>query len=439
MSPVEKTKLTISLLILFIFVSSQLFSFVFATSMMWSQTYGGDGRDICTSMIQNADGGFVLFGFTESFGASSAWLVKTDDYGNMKWNKTVSGSINSFIHTLDGGFAFVGTNASSIDGYIPVGYLPDGFWSHVWLAKTDAYGNIEWNQTLDEEIGCYQGSSMVQTKDGGYALVANSFSSIGDYDDILLIKTDSYGNREWSKLYNYSEHESSSGLIQTTDGAFVLVSKTYSLGETPDFWFTKTDESGNEELNWTYDDSKMFSITSLIELSDGGFALAGGCITSGDRGADFYLTKMDNIGNVEWTQTYGTNKDEHSHPSLVQTSDGGFALAGYTVTSDDHLLADFLLIKTDKQGNMLWNQTFSGQAVFGYPLLIQTLDGGFALSGAIGSWETGDYDFWLIKTDEPGIILEFPSWAILPLVVVVVALFGGIVFRKRLFHRHSFS
>jgi len=423
------SKLFLSFVSLFVLASLPLIGSVYASSMMWSQTYGGDGMDACTSMVQTADGGFVLFGFTESFGTPSPWLVKTDAYGNIEWNKTVSGGGNSFFQTLDGGFAFVGTNASPIDGYIPVGYLPDGFWSHVWLAKTDSRGNMEWNQTYDEEIGCYQGSSLIQTKDGGYALLGSSFSSIGDYDDVLLIKTDSNGNRDWSKLYNYLEHESGSGLIQTFDGGFVLVSKTYSFGEMPDFWFTKTDEFGNVEWNRTYDDSRMANVNSVIQLSVGGFVLAGSTTTFDNGSTDFYLTKIDESGNIEWTQTYGTENNEHL-PSLIQTSDGGFALAGYTITSNDYLLADFLLIKTDKRGNMLWNQTYPGQAVLGYPSLIQTLDGGFALSGAIGSWETGDYDFWLIRT-EPHDNPEFPSWILL-LIVLSVTVAIIVLYRRRL-------
>ncbi|MFC1487172.1 hypothetical protein ACFLRN_05745 [Thermoproteota archaeon] len=405
-----------SILVLLVLLSSSVIVLVNAQPswVEWSQTYGGDGKDYCTSMVQTADGGFVLFGIAQSFETPSAWLVKTDEYGNMEWNKTIGGG-TSFIQTLDGGFAFVGTNASSIDGYIPVGYLPDGFWSHVWLAKTDANGNIEWTQTYDEEIGCYQGTSLVQTTDGGYALVGNSFSSFGDYDDFLLIKTDSYGNREWSELYDYSEHESGSGLVQTFDGGFVLMSKTYSFGEMPDFWFIKTDELGNMEWKWTYGDSRMVSVTSFIQLSEGGFVFAGSTKTLGDGGRDFFITKIDNIRNIEWTQTYETENNEQN-PSLVQTSDGGFALAGYSHISNEPYLTDFLLIKTDNQGNMLGNQTYPAQAVMGYPSLVQTLDGGFALSGAIGSLERVDYDFLLIKTDAYG-IPEFPSWIILPLFI----------------------
>ena len=399
---------------------------------LWRKTFGGDSKDICKSMIQTTDGEFVLLGFLDILGNSSVWLVKTDPYGNMEWNKTVSGSANSFIQTLDDGFAFVGTHASPIDGYIPVGYLPEDFWSHVWMSKTDAYGNMEWNKTFDEIMGCYHGSSLIQTEDGGYALTANSFSSIGDYDDVLLIKTDSHGYKEWSKLFDYSEYESDSGLIQTIDGGFVLVGRTYSLGEGPTFWLVKTDKLGTIEWNITYVNTRMVTVSSILQLSDESFVLAGATDTFGDRGADFYLTKIEDTGNMEWIQFYGTKNNELNYPSLIQTSDGGFALFGYTVTSDDGLLADFLLIKIDKQGNMVWNQTYAGEAILGHPSLVQTSDGGFALSASIGNWKTGDYDFLLIKTDEMR-VPEFPSWTIFPILIVstLAVIVIRIKFRKR--------
>jgi len=400
-------KLFLSFASLFVLASLPLIGSVSASSEMWSQTYGGDGMDACTSMAQTADGGFVLFGFAHSFGIGTGWLVKTDADGNMQWNKTIAGA-SSFIQTLDSGFAFVGTNAASIDGYIPVGYLPDGFWSHVWLAKTDEYGNMEWNQTFDEEIGYYHGSSLVQTKDGGYALLGNSFSSFGDYDDVLLIKTNSYGNKKWNRLYNYSEHESGSGLIQTLDEGFAFIRKAYSsLGGVTGFWITKTDATGNIEWNQTYPDLNMAGVSSFVQLWDGSFVLAGGTYSFGDGKPNFCLTKLGNKGDIEWSQTYVTQNME-LNPSVIQTSDGGFALAGYSVNSDNDLWADFLLIKTDNRGNMQWNQTYSGGALLGYPSIIQTSDDGFALSGGMGSFDTEDWDFWLIKTDSQG-IPEFTS------------------------------
>lgn len=393
------SKLFLLTMLLFVLLSFPFVRSVESSSEMWSQTYGGDDMDACTDMVETADGGFVLFGFAQSFG-NVAWLVKTDVYGNMEWNKTIGYAV-SFIQTLDGGFAFAGTNASSVDGYIPVGSLPEGFWSYIWLAKTDEHANIQWNHTYNGETGYFHGSSLVQTTDGGYALAGASFSYFGDYDDLLLIKTDSFGNLEWSKSYGGSEEESDPyGLVQTSDGGFAVAAKTYSYGEGyVDVWLVKTDEAGNMEWSKTYGGARMDYPTSLIQLLDGSFVLAGCADSFGVGGYDFWLIKTDDYGNVEWNQTYGT-ENQDTNPSLVQTSDGGFALAGYTWTDP---LADFLLVRTDVHGNMLWNQTYSGGAVLGLPSLIQTVDGGFALSGGKGSFATGDYDFWLIKTDAQGI------------------------------------
>ena len=433
-------KLVFSFALLFVLASLPLTGCVEASSELWSKTFGGDGMDACTSMVQTADGGFALLGFAHSFGTGS-WLIKTDAYGNMEWNKTIGGSnqgTNSFVQTLDGGFAFVGTdyNASSVEGYIPVGSLPEGYWSYVWLAKTDEYGNMEWNRTYGEVTGYYHGSALVQTTDGGYALVGNSISSDLEYEDLLLIKTDSHGNMEWSKSYGGSKKESDPKLVQTLDGGFALVSRTYSYGEGyADVWLVKTDGLGNVEWSKTYGGAGMDYPTFLIQLLDESFVIAGGTSSFGDGGEDFLLIKTDNHGNVEWNQTYGTANPDNL-PSLVQTSDGGFALAGYTHTDP---LADFLLVKTDSLGNILWNQTYFGGAVLGLPSLIQTADGGFVLSGGKGSFETGDYDFWLIKTesmydetDENGAIPQFPSWIIATVAIIVIGAVAFLVYFRKI-------
>jgi hypothetical protein len=296
---------------------------------------------------------------------------------------------------------------------------------------------MEWNQTFSEEVGCYQGVSLVQTKDGGYALLGNSFSSFGSYDDVLLIKTDSYGKKEWSELYNYSEQERGSGLIQTTDEGFAFVRKTFStvIGFTG-FVVIKTDATGNVKWNQTYPDFDMAVVHSFFQLSDGNFVLSGITYSSVESESEFYLTKLDKNGNVDWFQTYRTHDRERSSlSSLVQTSDGGFALAGYSVNTDDDLWSDYVLIKTDNQGNIQWNQTYQGGALSGYPSVIQTSDNSFVLSGAIGSWGTGDSDFWLIKTEpleEPHDNPELPLWVPLFAALLIVLVVAVAVYRWRL-------
>ena len=372
-----------------------------ASSELWSKTYGGNGMDACTSMVQTPDGGYALFGFAHSFGTDS-FLIKTDADGNLEWNKTIGGSgqgAYSFIQTLEGGFAFVGTNhnASAVSGYIPVGVVPDGYWSFIWLAKTDEHGNMEWNQTFDGMSGYYQGHSLVQTADGGYAL-AGTFSNDTEYDNLLLIKTDSNGNLQWSKSYGGSKTESEPKIIQTSDRGFALACKTYLDIQVPaDIWLIKTDETGNIEWNETYGGAKTDYPTALLQLSDDSFAIAGCTGSFGYAGGDFWLIKTDENGDMLWNHTYGTENPE-TLSSLIQTFDDGFAMAGYTQTDND-LVSNLLLVRIDNLGNMLWNQTFAGGAILGLPSLVQTSDGGFALSGGKGSFETGDWDFWLIKTN----------------------------------------
>ena len=158
---------------------------------------------------------------------------------------------------------------------------------------------------------------------------------------------------------------------------------------------------------------------SLVETSDGGYSIAGA--TNGN----VLLVKTDEQGNLEWNHTYGGGRAY----SLVKTSDGGYAIAGYT-NSFSSEGTDFWLIKTDEYGNMEWNRTYGGEEWERARSLIETSDGGFALAGYTDSFGAEGYDFWLVKTDESGVIPEFPSWISLPL--LLVATLAAIIYKQRL-------
>lgn len=133
---------------------------------------------------------------------------------------------------------------------------------------------------------------------------------------------------------------------------------------------------------------------------------------------------------VIWSQTYGGTKEDCAN-SLIETSDGGYALAGNrrSFGAGDE---DFWLIKTDGSGNMEWNQTYGEGEVSS---LVEASDGGYALAGNTCSFGAGNNDVWLIKTDETGVIPEFPSGAILPLFLIVTLCAVGI--KKKVFHQIS--
>ncbi len=221
----------------------------------------------------------------------------------------------------------------------------------------------------------------------------------------------------WNRTYGGTGGEVAYSLVETYDGGFALAGVSSSDG----FWLVKTDADGYMQWNKTYGGGTAHS---LIQTSDGGYALAGEIIPSG-AAQDFYVVKTDADGNMQWSRTYGGEHSDIAY-SLVETSDGGYALAGGT-SSFDVGQGDFWLVKTDDYGNVEWNQTYGGASNEGAYSLVETSDRGYALAGYTLSFGAGSYDFWLIKTDSQG-IPEFPSWVILPLFLLIV-LFA--VFLKR--------
>lgn len=382
----------------------------------WSKTYGGNGEDVLTDLVQSSDGGYALAGASNSSGTGriTAWLVKTDASGNAKWNQTYGGpSIDdlalALVQTSDGGYALAGaTNYSGIG--------IDNF----WLAKTDAYGNTLWNKTYgrtNDDVAW----ALVQSSDGGYALAGATNSSSSGNSDFWLVKTDAYGNVEWNNTYGGPDWDAANSLVQTSDLGYAVAGLTYSFGAGgSDAWLVKTDANGNVEWNKTYGGQGDDVASALIRTSDGGYALAGITNSSGAGSQDFWLVKTDASGNLQWSKTYGGSGDDEAS-ALIQTSDRGYALVGYT-TSFGAGSEDFWLVRTDENGNQEWTKTYGGTDSDWAKSLVQTSDGGYVLAGTTYSFGAGSADFWLVKTDANGVVPEFPSALILIVLVAVTSL-----------------
>ena len=264
-----------------------------------------------------------------------------------------------------------------------------------WLVKTDSSGNQLWNKTYGE-AGNDEAYSLVQTGDGGYALAGYTESSSAGGRGFWLVKTDADGNMEWNRTYGGGKAYS---LVQTGDGGYALAGYTIGSYGSGYFWLVKTDADGNEQWNNTYGRGNSEARAySLVQTGDGGYALAGYITLSGPpKYPDFWLVKTDANGNMEWDNNYG---GDGMAESLIQTGDGGYALAGYTVTDSNG--NDFWLVKTDANGNMEWNKKYGGDSSEHAYSLIQTGDGGYALAGFTMAFGAGNEDFWLVKTDSSG-------------------------------------
>jgi hypothetical protein len=239
-------------------------------------------------------------------------------------------------------------------------------------------------------------AALVQTGDDGYALAGSTDSYGAGSSDFWLVKTDSNGNAQWNKTYGGIDDEWAYALVQTVDGGYVLAGYTYSFGAgDSDFWLVKTDADGNEQWNRTYGGIKSDYASSVVQTSDGGYAIAGSSYSFGAGNWDFWLVKTDADGSALWNRTYdGAGLD--SWPSVVQTSDGGYAIAG-TTENFAVSYSDFWFVRTDSSGNALWNRTYGGTEYEYASSVVQTSDGGYAIAGYAEVHGPGGYDFWLVK------------------------------------------
>lgn len=395
----------------------------------WSTTYGGKKDDFATDIVQTSDGGYAISGTTESFGAGSSdyWLIRTDPVGNIIWNKTYGGTgpeeLTAMCQTNGGGYALAGRITISIG---------DPFYNtaDVWLVKTDASGNMQWNQTYGG-TGDDLCNSVVQARDGGYALAGVTMPFGGGRSDFWLVKTDGSGNVLWNKTYGGTGNAWSYSMIETGDGGFALAGCTDSFGAGDlDGWVVKTDAYGNIVWNKTYGGTGTDGVDQLIRTVEGGYAMVGTTPSSGLPQSE-WLVKTDASGNMEWNRTYegmGTNY----WASLIQTGDGGFALAGVT-GSFGAGMDDVWLVKTDAYGTMQWNKTYGGTKNDVCFSVILTKDGGYALAGYTYSFGAGGYDFYVVRTDAVGVVPEFSSWLVPAFTLAAVTYF--LAKNKRLFRK----
>jgi len=313
----------------------------------WDKIFGGSESDEASSLIQTDDGGYAIAGETSSYsvGNEDFWLIKLDSKGNKLWDKTFGGSSSdnakSLIQTTDGGYAVAGYTFSKGAGY-----------EDFWLMKLNGNGNMEWDKTFG---GSHwdRAHSLIQTNDGGYVVAGYTFSKGSGKEDFWIIKLNSQGNIDWDRTYGGASYDEASSLIQTNDGGYAVAGKTYSKGASAaDFWLIKLDIKGNVEWDETFGGSNYDEASSLIQTDDGGYAIAGGTSSKGEGGYDFWVIKLDSTGNKEWDKTFGGNNYDYAS-SLIQISNGSYVVAGWT-KSKGAGAADFWVIKfSEKKANII--------------------------------------------------------------------------------------
>ncbi len=236
---------------------------------LWTKTFGGSGEDRFRELHQTADGGFILVSETLSFGAgnSDVYLVKTDSIGNLIWTKTYGGNSSDYGYsvrqTTDGGYIIAGYTQSFGAGG-----------TDVYIIKTDNSGNLVWTKSYGGSSADY-GYSVRQTTDGGYIIVGYT-ESFGEAGDVYLIRIDSNGDLIWSKVFGGLQTDYGWSVRQTIDGGFIIAGYTRSFGSgNEDVYLIKTDQLGNSGCNesiaaTTWDNTPTIVNNSTPTITGGG-------------------------------------------------------------------------------------------------------------------------------------------------------------------------
>ncbi len=330
---------------------------------LWTKNYGGTSYDDGYSVQQTSDNGYIIAGVTNSFGAgyNDVYLIKTNESGDTLWTKTYGGTDHdrgfSVQQTLDGGYIIAGYTESFGAGIYDV-----------YLIKTNANGDTIWTKTyggIDSDIG----RAVQQTSDNGYIIAGYTSSFGAGLTDVYLIKTNESGDTLWTKTYGGTDNDWGFSVQQTSDNGYIIVGKTSSFGAGSwDVYLIKTNENGDTLWTKTYGSTDNDYGYSVQQTTDNGYIIAGNTYSFGTGTGDVYLIKTNEEGDTLWTKTYG-GTDNDGGNSVQQTSDGGYIIVGSTGNIFAGS-ADVYLIKTDVNGNVsgIFNNSFSKKDVINiYP------------------------------------------------------------------------
>ncbi|MGB2807138.1 MAG: hypothetical protein WBC22_05335 [Sedimentisphaerales bacterium] len=315
-------------------------------TMQWQKSFGGSGSDSGSSVQQTSDGGYIIAGYTFSFGAGSSdvYLIKTEPNGTMQWQKTFGGSEHEYGNSVQ---------QTSDGGYI-ITYMDHPFFStvcDVHLIKTEPNGNLQWQKDFGGS-SFDQGNSVQQTSDGGY-VIAGSTSSFGaGQSDVYLIKTEPNGTMQWEKTFGGSDFDKGFSVQQTIDGGYIIAGYTRSFGAgDSDVYLIKTEPNGSSEWQKTFGGSGVEYGNSVQQTLDGRYIIAGDTDSFGAGDCDVYLIKTDPNGSSEWEKTFGASKDDNGS-SVQQTVDGGYIIAGYSDSDSPGSIYEVYLIKLCSEGTL---------------------------------------------------------------------------------------
>ena len=358
--------------------------------IQWQKCYGGSYNEYGSDIQQTSDGGYIVCGGASSidgdiagsgfhgsqYSAYDIFVFKITSSGVIQWKKCLGGSgtegANAIKQTSDGGYIVAGSTNTNNNGDV-TGYNPNNSYyeSDAWVVKLTSSGNIDWKKCYGDDNGDNFNSVEI-LNDGSFYFsgTTGSYQTSGNHGgyDFWVVKTDGFGNVLWKKLYGGSGYDIGNSLKITPDQGFVFTGETESYNG---------DVLGSNNID--------------------------------NNGSDVWVFRTDNLGNILWQNSLGGTMREGGN-DVVVTADGGYAVTGYTNSfngdvSYNYGYKDFWIVKLNSAGSKIWEKCYGGVYDDISNSIVETTDGGFVLAGSIESNDfnstiSGSYgngDGWVVK------------------------------------------
>jgi hypothetical protein len=406
---------------------------------VWDRAFGETDEDRLMDLKSTYDNGYITVGYSysqsgthkseNSFGFSDYWLIKmqADNDGDGVPDNTDNCPLTPNANQTDNDNDGVG-DMCDCDALAADFVCASTVGTNIQMRFTDKSQNV-WKYQATYTWNFGDGSPQVTTEGD----VEHKYTNAGNYVVRLIIQqglcsdtvtksvqvfNGAVGNKFqkiWDKSIIGIDRDHLKVCIQTNDNGFLLGGDSWSgIGEDKtqanlaqvSIWLVKTDFSGNKQWDKTFNGN----ITSITQLNDNGYVVAGQVTNNG------LLIKLDMLGNIIWEKTYGHPVYSEVFHKIIKTNDGGFLVGGIG-PSQNGTYVDYWVLKIDTNGNVLWERTFGGYGNFSLDpdylqALVATDDGGYLLGGYSVSPKgfqksenqrgNQSFDYWVIKIDGNG-------------------------------------
>jgi len=365
-------------------------------------SFGGNKDDEGVAMCLTNDGGFLLAGSTRSYGAGSEdiYLIKLNSYWQQMWSATYGGVHQDHARSI----------ITTDEGIMILGDVWDGGNTRLgmYLSLVDTEGYEIWSKQYGTDMDDW-GHHIIEARNGDFMLLGytRGFEVSGD---IYLVRTDHEGNLLWENSYGYERDDYAMDIIENDDDSFLIIGTkngffndvhaNYNTHDA-DVLLIKIDANGNEIWKKTIGDDGHDFGYSIKEAPNGGKYIFGSTQSYGAGSFDMFLSKIDNDGTEEWHTTYGGEKYDYGL-SMDVNNIGELFLFGTTKSFGQNNSEDFYLIKTDEDGNTIWELTMGGELTDYGHSVIALPDSGCIVIGSSKSYGNGGSDVLFVKIDKYG-------------------------------------